>query len=383
MKQARLSLSNPLRMGVVVCIYVFGIWWPQHYTEESILESSISDPVFGGLWETQRHVVVPYFGMEHFHGMKQHARLELLVQALNVTISALKMSDIPAFIDAGVLLGWYRHNEKMIPWDIDADVGIDGDDCLKRYPNQSTLEARVRSFLPQPYVLEYLDCNNNPANGRGFAGIVADSRNGLKVDIFGFHTVDASTDAFSWRKDGNWVQRDLDRDLYHKVFPRDSIFPLKLGQFEGITGEIIPNDPKTVLQWDFGFVLDPPIFPHGISLKISAHPVSIIAVAVFMICFGSITDVTIAMLAALMLGGGFRVVSLVLAVISVPATKPNRAIRIGRALMRLACVMLLFRDFVPIAPQMFAATMEALGIHDFLVNKQRYCFLYKVLCVDT
>ena len=383
MKRPGSTMRMAVRAGALGFIYIFAILWPQHYSEESILKSPISDPVFGGLWETKRHVVEDYFTKEHFTSMKQSVRLGLLVEALNVTISALNLSNIPAFLDAGVLLGWYRHQEKMIPWDIDADVGIDGNDCLKKYPNQSTLEARVRSFLPHPYVLEYLDCKTDPARGRGFAGIVTDTRNGLKVDIFGFHAVDGSGDSFSWRRNGSWIQRDLDRDMYHKVFPRDSIYPLQEGNFSGITGRIIPNDPKRALQWDFGFVLDPPIFPLGMSLKISIHPVALLAVGLFILAFGNVADIIITLLAIMLLGGGFRVITLLLTVLGAGENGPSSAKSHKRAMLRFLCLFLLLNDFQPLGPQAFAAVMEAIGFNDFIVNQQRYCFLYKVLCVDT
>mmetsp|Transcript_7129 Transcript_7129/g.5908 ORF Transcript_7129/g.5908 Transcript_7129/m.5908 type:complete len:90 (+) Transcript_7129:644-913(+) len=43
---------------------------------------------------------------------------------------------MPVFLIAGSLLGWYRHNQSQIPWDLDSDVGLMRDDCdaaFKRY----------------------------------------------------------------------------------------------------------------------------------------------------------------------------------------------------------------------------------------------------------
>jgi hypothetical protein len=366
-----------------ILISIIGVTHPQHYSEESILSATIDDPVFGGLWETERHMSIPYFDPKQLKSITQRMRLDLLISALNATITALNASNIPVFLDAGVLLGWYRHDGGMIPWDIDADVGILTDDCLRKYPDQRELENKIRSILPSPYVIEYFDCNTAPEKGRSFAGIVADSRNGMKVDIFGFRKVDASNDSYSWRKKGSWLQRDLDRDIHHKVFPFESIFPLRSGNFSGIIGEFIPNDPKTALQWDFGFSLEPPVFPHGLSLKVFAHPVSILFVVVIFLNWGTYGDKLIAALSILLLDGGFRVFSLFLAIARNRFNKSPKEESQLFTLVSTIALGLLLADFLPLFPQAFALIMEALGASEFSVNKHRYCFLYKVFCIES
>ena len=368
--------------GILIITW-FGVLFPQHYTEQSILGSTIDDAVFGGLWETNRHVIQKYFDESSFHSMKQSDRLDLLVQALNVSVRAMEQVNLQTFIDAGVLLGWYRHHGQMIPWDIDADLGILTDECLEKYPDQAKLESKLRSVLPHPYVLEYMNCRpEHRKEGQEFAGIITDTRNGMKVDIFGFNTVDGSSDNFTWRKKRPFLQRDLDADIYHKVMPRDAILPLRWGNFSGVTGNIIPNDAKQFLQWDFGFVIDPPIFPHGFSRLVDLSIQSVVLVMIFVTCYCSLPDAIACLCAICMLGGGYRLVALILLLVG-PASRLHDGSSLSESLVLYSAMIFLFLDFQPLGPQLFATLMEAVGARNFTTNKERFCILYKLLCVDT
>lgn len=300
-----------------------------------------------------------------------------------MTLQVLEAVNLAAFLDAGVLLGWYRHNGSMIPWDIDADVGIITEECLSKYPDQTELERRMRELLPVPYVLEFMSCESTlRGNGRDFAGIIADSRNGVKVDIFGFYMVNPANDTFTWRKTGTWLQRDLDSEIYHKVIPRDAILPLQSGDFSGISGRFIPNDPKRFLQWDFGFVIDPPIFPFGFSLKVVMTPVATISVLLTLLDAGQFTSSLISLLAVFLLDGGFRVVALILLILGLRHRNTSAGTTCSR-ILKLSSLTLLSLTLQPLAPQFFATVMEALGAREFTVNKERFCFLYKLICIDS
>ena len=362
----------------------FGVIWPQHYSESSIISSTIDDDIFGGLWQARRHFVEPYFDETIYHTMTQRERLQLLVEALNVTLSVLEQVNLATFLDAGVLLGWYRHNGSMIPWDIDADVGVITNECLSKYPDQGELERLVRDLLPAPYVLEYMNCEPSMrGNGRDFAGIIADSRNGIKVDIFGFYTVQAVNDTFRWRKNGSWLQRDLDSDSYHKVIPRDAVLPLQWGNFSGISGRFIPNDPKRFLQWDFGFVLDPPIFPFGFSLTVVMAPAATIAVILTLLITGESAPRVVSFLAFFLLDGGYRVVALILIILGLQGVKSSSVGSITSRIFTLSTLSLLSFALQPLAPQLFATCMEAVGAKEFTANKERFCFFYKLICIDS
>lgn len=361
-----------------IVILYFGIVSPPHYSEESLVEATIDDDVFGGLWQTHRHVSRRFFNDTLYGHIKQEERMRSIVGTLNATIQTMQALGLAVFLDSGTLIGWYRHNGTVIPWDVDGDVGTITEECLAKYPDQGALEKKIRKLLPPPYELEYWDCNTRPDLDRHFIGYVSDSRNGFKVDIFGYSAVDSSKDTYSWRKKGHWLQRDLDRNGTHRVVPRDAILPLQWGNFSGVTGDIIPNDPKRALQWDFGFILDPPIFPHGLALNIALSPATFIVLIILstVSCFE--LGLLIKVFASLcLLGGGMRVISLILCVLS----SRTRGSIVTAALRGLLLIMLL-SEFSPLAPQLFGETMEALGVPTFTVNPERYCLLYKVICID-
>jgi hypothetical protein len=52
------------------------------------------------------------------------------------------------------------------------------------------------------------------------------------------------------------------------------------------------------------------------------------------------------------------------------------------AALRGLLLIMLLSEFSPLAPQLFGETMEALGVPGFTVNPERYCLLYKVICID-
>jgi hypothetical protein len=202
------------------------------------------------------------------------------------------------------------------------------------------------------------------------------------VDVFAFLTVNTSKDSFSWRKRGEWLQRDLDKSKYHHVIPRDAILPLRWGNFSGVTGIIIPNDPKRTLQWDFGFVIDEPIFPHQLNRNVSVSPVSCIFILFLLLTSDSGWRFGAPCIAALLLlGGGLRIIAL-LALVAQPMQRKKFGSDFTRRFSRLVAVGLLVGDLLPLFPVAFHHSMEALGSRNFTMNPDRYCLFYKLLCID-
>lgn len=363
---------------------MFGVVHPQHYSDASILSATIDDPVFGGLWQTHRHVVPSRFNDSRMSEITQAERLAHIVQLLNVTVNVLHRANISVFLDAGVLLGHYRHHGRMIPWDNDGDVGIIADECRSKYPDDASLLAKLRAEIEAPYLVEYFDCRKSEFEDI-FAGIIVDPRTGFKVDVFAFLTVNPSKDSFSWRKSGQWLQRDLDKTKYHHVMPRDAILPLRWGNFSGITGNIIPNDPKRTLQWDFGFVIDEPIFPFQLNRNVSMGPMTVILILLLIFMHNHDSMLVYSGLSALfVLGGGLRVLTLLLICLRFHGrTRLWKAFRtpIRRFLLWLT-IGLLISELQPLFPVMFKHFMEAAGVSGFTVNEGRYCLLYKLICID-
>jgi hypothetical protein len=365
-------------------IVYLGIIHPQHYSIQSLLSAPLYDAAFGGMWELDRHSLLKYMNETVLHEWTQKDRLSHTISTLNATVTALNKVGLQAFLDAGTLLGWYRHKGRPIAWDNDGDVAIFGQECLTQYPDQSVLLERLRAEIDPRYYVENFDCHYPPKPGTDFTGVVVDKETGFKIDVFSYNPVDTSKDTFSWRKNKEWLQRDDCKDRHWEVTPKDAIVPLQWGNFSGVVGNIIPNDPKTVLHWDFGAVLEPHIFPHRLNLGISMSLISALCVLLLLVNSGDYTFVLTAVSASLILAGGFRVISLILCVSCIQdRQKGSSSILIFNEVLSYIVIFSLLYDLLPLAPQLFAHTMEALGIPGFTVNPDRYCFLYEVICVDT
>jgi len=371
-------------------IVYLGVIQPQHYSIQSLLSAHLYDPAFGGMFELERHSLLKYMNETVLHEWTQHDRLAHTVAALNATVAVLSKVGLESFLDAGTLLGWYRHKGRPIAWDNDGDVAIFGEECRNMYPNQDELLAKLRAEIDPRYHVENFYCYSPPKPGTDFTGVVVERETGFKIDVFSYNPVDTSQDTFSWRKGKEWLQRDDCKDRHWEVTPKDAIVPLQWGNFSGVVGNIIPNDPKTVLEWDFGAVLEPHIFPHRLNLAIAMSTISALGVLLLLVNAGDgdYTFVLSAVSASLILAGGFRIIALVICVAFIQdrrskgGQKNNSSIMIFNEVLSYIVILSLMYDLLPLAPQLFAHIMEAFGVPGFTVNPDRYCFLYEVICVD-
>ncbi|KAF4677083.1 hypothetical protein FOL47_003534 [Perkinsus chesapeaki] len=55
--------------------------------------------------------------------------LDCIVWIEGQTIAALEKLGVDAYLMSGSLLGWYRHHQGVIPWDVDGDLGMHQDKC--------------------------------------------------------------------------------------------------------------------------------------------------------------------------------------------------------------------------------------------------------------
>jgi hypothetical protein len=361
-----------------------GLFWPQHYSVESILSTSVTDEVFGGMWQLKRHMIFRFANESGLDAIEQRERHVHILDALNATITVLQKVGLEPFIDAGTLLGWYRHNGEAIPWDIDADVGILGDLCREKYPDQAALLELLRSEIqPDYYHVEVFDCTYPPRPGTDFTGIITDTRNGFKVDVFSYNTVDASNDAFSWRKGRDWLLRDDEKDRHYRVTPRESILPLQYGNYSGIVGTIIPNDPEERLRWDFGMVLGAHIFPYRLNMDITMSVWSFIGVLLVLLRSRDVLFVVTVAVACLLFAGGLRVTLLVVIFAFLHRSQGKPHDRFTENALVILTVASLMYDMRPISAQVYAHIMETLGVNGFRLNPDRYCFLHEdIFCID-
>ena len=369
---------------VWLMVLYLGIIYPQHYSIQSMLAAPIDDQVFGGYYELDRHALLKYMNESSLTTFTQRDRLGLIVETLNATVDVLQKVDLQVFLDAGTLLGWYRHKGRPIAWDNDGDVGIIGEECRTKYPDREDLLEKMRANINPRYHVEHFECFEPLSKGHDFTGIIVDLYTGFKIDVFAYNPVDTSKDTFTWRQGKEWLQRDDAKGRHWRVTPKDAILPLQWGNFSGVTGNIIPNDPKRALQWDFGLVIEPHIYPHRLNLGVAMSAISALGVLLLLVNSGDYTFILTAIAASLILAGGFRIIALLVAVACIQQRpKVRNALGVFNEVLSYVVMVLLLLDLLPIAPQLFAHVMEALGIPGLTVNPDRYCFLYEVLCIDT
>ncbi len=374
-----------ISLAVIWTIAVYmGVSMPQYYSTESLLDASITSEVFGGMWQMERHLITRFGNESAYDSTSQRERHNLLVGTLNATINVLQKVGLDVFIDAGTLLGWYRHDGMPIPWDIDADVGIFGDICRERFPDQRKLLELLRAKIePSYYHVEVFDCTYPPAPGTDFTGIITDTRNGFKVDIFAYNEVDTSGDTFSWRKGREWLLRDDEEGRHFRVTPRESILPLKYGNFSGVVGNIIPNDPETRLRWDFGIVLQPWIYPFRLDMEISMSVISFLGIMYILLSSQDICFTATVVIVSTIFAGGLRLCFVALSVLLLYRGSSGMGSRYVNNAIALIVFISLVYDISPIFPQLYTHVMEILGMVGYRLNPDRYCVFHSGLfCVD-
>lgn len=160
--------------------------------------------------------------------LKQKCVTELS-RMLQIVVHALEACSIPYFICGGSLLGYARHNKKMIPFDDDIDLCIFASDEELR---------KVERYLPEGLRLMWF---------MGWWKIVSDGihfmdRLAICIDLFQVI-----------QQNGNVVlQNDYARSTWPKTkYPSDLVFPLYEDMFCGVP-VMLPRDPIAVLKGEYG-----------------------------------------------------------------------------------------------------------------------------------
>ena len=352
-----------LAVSLMMTVY-FGVIQPPHYSEDSMWLAPLDDPALGGAYETWRHVIHEHFDEAKHMKLSQRERFDFIIGALNATIIALGKLGLEPFIDSGTLLGWYRHRGKPIPWDDDADVGLLGEECRRKFPTRESIETALTAVLDPTYLVRFFNCNTQPGQDPGFAGIITDRRNGFKVDVFIYDPIEVNAALYPWREGKAWLQRDFDFDRFkpHRVTPRNAIVPLQWGNFSGVTGNIIPNDPETVLKWDFGLILAPPIYPHRLAMHARMSPWSILVLSILML---GLTEVEVLMILTTlsMLYGGFSIIAIICLLFGTHA-RPGQ---IQDKILRLISIISLTCDLIFLLPQVVSTFMAFFSVPGFVL----------------
>ena len=170
--------------------------------------------------------------------VSQEVRLEGIRRTLKAAFTAYHAIGLPAFLDSGTLLGVIRNGD-LIPWDEDADIGFDADECKRLFPNPGDFHnAMAENIDTEQYHLLGLDCVGQFRVELGhlvLAGKIIDKSNGLYVDQFSYHRIH-----------GNRFERVL--PAYRVPYPFDTVFPLKDITLFGSAHFKIPNNSEDFLK---------------------------------------------------------------------------------------------------------------------------------------
>lgn len=156
----------------------------------------------------------------------------------------LNRNGIPWWVDAGTLLGTYRH-EGMIPWDGDIDISIP-----EEYHDHLRAAFEKDSFFASKYQLMDWSTGSQP---KTLLKLYV-KETGSMIDIYHYrHERDSSGGEVvrylsphfdKWYMPHELNKREFVTDL---VSPRSNLFPLKKAKFEGID-VWVPNETETWLH---------------------------------------------------------------------------------------------------------------------------------------
>ena len=173
---------------------------------------------------------------------------EVQIQCVKDVADLLEQKQIPHWLDCGTLLGARRHG-RIIPWDLDVDMGIPA--------NEFTNALHVlRGLDPQKY--EVQDWSSGRVSKTYLRVLIKEAN--AYLDIYG-HALDeqnrTATSVYSW-KDSPWVPEFMKkREIVQcKPIQISDIFPLKKAQF-GNAMVRVPGNWEPFLKVKYGSNLSP------------------------------------------------------------------------------------------------------------------------------
>ena len=306
----RFFLLDPaivLEIGIILGLYYSAQdYWL--FSEEQVLSQPVTHPLFS----SDEHFVA---GSEDvFRKLTQRDRLARIEETMLAASAALHAEGVPAFLESANLIGHLRHGKRLVPWDVDADLGVVEADCstklggaegkMKLQDRLLQLYGRVSSFPeseeeeedakvgdggtteeakpPRFEVLKFRcvcepeveSCTDKEARVRG---VVADKLSGVRVDIFAYapvaenklrnwqrnNTVASTTSPGMVVEDNSWWERTLDFHADY-TFPVRTLLPLRNDTFGSDKSPVkIPHDPSEFLSWEYGpcVLMGPHVWP--------------------------------------------------------------------------------------------------------------------------
>ncbi|KAF4749330.1 hypothetical protein FOZ62_023870, partial [Perkinsus olseni] len=86
-------------------------------------------------------------------------RLMCIQRTTEAATRALGAVGVDAFLLAGSLLGWQRHDGGQIPWDTDGDTGFVQSQCevvMKGHPEAANIASLIMPYVPDGFEVKYL-----------------------------------------------------------------------------------------------------------------------------------------------------------------------------------------------------------------------------------
>ncbi|EER02457.1 hypothetical protein Pmar_PMAR010328 [Perkinsus marinus ATCC 50983] len=116
---------------------------------------NVTDGVNLTSWPSKEVIINGTLCMDYDELMELKGRgdfLKCLTEVINVTTHALDRLGVDATIIDGTLLGWQRHDENHIPWDVDGDLLIMQSHCRKAFSTHATIHHKNMASLLQEYL---------------------------------------------------------------------------------------------------------------------------------------------------------------------------------------------------------------------------------------
>lgn len=160
-------------------------------------------------------------------GQYRQRKLQILEEMFRLSISVLKNSGEPFWLDFGTLLGYHRTGG-IIPHDIDVDVAM----------MESSYEALKKQKSNMPKGLKFYDTSHNHLGPKIFF-----SYKGYDFDVFFYEDEGETVRTF--------VEANHPNERQH--IPKNLIWPLKEDDFLG-EKVTVPSDTKGYLELMYGYL---------------------------------------------------------------------------------------------------------------------------------
>jgi len=343
---------------------------------DELRDLPVDHALFGGPIHTEAH-----FDFGHYpSSLTQAQRTQSIRETVIASARAVREVGFPAFIESGTLIGLFRDGD-VIPWDVDGDIGYYVPDCLRLFPEDGSLaKALSKALSGGRFVLKQgsvMQCDPVGATGT-VNGQIVDMRTGVFVDIFFYKDI---PELEPWQKlqSEEWLMRVNDENHGRFKFPKNVLFPLQETVFLGET-VLVPADINTFLQYEYGSVLEPPLFPFTLMLYTQASLATLLLALIAIAVSGEYVLFAICASANFYVRGGLRDLLVAWSVLASFRTRVRWSTTLS-----IVAIGSLSTDLLPWLVQLMAVVADATNLYGTNVNLSRVrtlCLPGTSLCID-